>query len=449
MVAARATASLAPVSLVGSARSGTYAIARAIHRDGDASGFVSVRSVLDSARELADRIVLELEGDPGHEFLTVYLEGLDRQPRGVQEAALRLVDEGIRFRGRSIPVRVIAQTGTDPRVASRFATPALAARLATLVLPVAPLTPRRDELVTIVTEVAADLAERLGLGSRWLSPEGARSLADRDWPGDFEELEATLARLLTGAAGTVVTLEDVLAAGTLGTRPAAPRGAAPPPSRSPSPSPGRSPDPPLEGLLMELAHELKNPMVTLKTFSGHLDRLLDDPATRSKFVDLAGEAIDRMDGFLEELLAFSRFSDPRPQVVALDPLLARALGAPAAIRERFSANGGAGGLKVVADEEQLEFALRALLRGLTKQLSPNAPIVYQWVAPGGLRFDSSAEVTGIALHNMGQGIRDELSASLDVFVCRSLIERNRGRLSAERDSSGLHVQLDLPPAGSR
>ena len=201
---------------------------------------------------------------------------------------------------------------------------------------------------------------------------------------------------------------------------------------------------------MELAHELKNPMVTLKTFSGHLDRLLDDPATRTKFVDLAGEAIDRMDGFLEELLAFSRFGDPRPQVVALDPLLARALGGPAAIRDRFSGNGAPAGLKVVADEEQIEFALRALLRGLTKQLSPSAPIVYQWVAPGGLRFDSKAEVTGIALHNiMGQGIRDELAASLDIFVSRSLIERNRGRLSAERDDSGLHVRLDLPPAGAR
>jgi signal transduction histidine kinase len=435
---------LAPMSLVGLPRSGTYAVARAIHRDGEASGFVSVRSLVDSPRELAERIVLELEGDPAVEFVTLYVEGVDRQPRPVQELLLRLIDEGIRFRSRSIAVRVVAQTTADPRGRSRFASPVLAARLATLVVPVFPMEARRDELLAIVMEVAADLVARFGLGSRWLSPEGARNLADRDWPGDFEELEGTLARILAGARGSVVTLEDVLAAGDAGKTvlPARSPAASAPPPASPITSP------PLEYLLMELAHELKNPMVTLKTFSGHLDRLLDDPETRGKFVHLAGEAIDRMDGFLEDLLAFSRFGEPRPQVLPLDALLARTLSPPE--RERFSGNGIPPGVVVVVDEEQAQFAFRALFRAFRKRLPPEAPIVYQWVPPAGLRFDSRAEPTGIALHNiMGQGNRDELSASLDFFVSRSLIERNRGRLVADRDETGLHVRLELPAAGAR
>ncbi|MGH7805954.1 MAG: histidine kinase dimerization/phospho-acceptor domain-containing protein, partial [Candidatus Binatia bacterium] len=223
-----------------------------------------------------------------------------------------------------------------------------------------------------------------------------------------------------------------------------------PRAKAPAAAPPRATDPPLEGLLMELAHELKNPMVTLKTFSGHLDRLLEDPETRTKFVGLATEAIDRMDGFLEELLAFSRFGEPRPQVLPLEPLVKRAFAGTPLARDRFSGNGVPAGVSIVADEDQAEFALRALLRGLCKQLSPNAPIVYQWVAPGGLRFDSRAELSGIALHNvMGQGIREEILASLDFFVCRSLIERNRGRVSAERDDAGVHVELWLPIAGAR
>ena len=440
-----ARAALAPMCLVGLPRSGTYAVARAIHRDGEPSGFVSVRSLVDSPRELAERIVLELEGDPAVDFVTLYVEGVERQPRPVQELLLRLIDEGIRFRSRSIPVRVIAQTTADPRGGARFANSVLAARLATLVVPVFPMDARRDELLAIVTEVAADLVTRFGLGSRWLSPEGARNLADRDWAGDFEELEATLARILAGARGSVVTLEDVLAAGAL------PETAAPARSPAAAPAPATtSPSvaPPLEYLLMELAHELKNPMVTLKTFSGHLERLLEDPEMRGKFVHLAGEAIDRMDGFLEDLLAFSRFGEPRPQVLPFDALLARTLSPPD--RERFSGNGIPPGVVVVVDEEQAQFALRALFRAFRKRLPPEAPIVYQWVPPAGLRFDSRAESTGIALHNiMGQGNRDELSASLDFFVSRSLIERNRGRLVSDRDETGLHVRLELPAAGAR
>jgi signal transduction histidine kinase len=53
--------------------------------------------------------------------------------------------------------------------------------------------------------------------------------------------------------------------------------------------------PTLEVLLGELAHELRNPMVTIKTFAQHLDSVLDDPEVRARFAALTGEAITRMD----------------------------------------------------------------------------------------------------------------------------------------------------------
>src|SRR6185503_548659 len=56
----------------------------------------------------------------------------------------------------------------------------------------------------------------------------------------------------------------------------------------------------LEVVITELAHELKNPMVTIKTFAQHFDKLLTDTELRQKFLRLATEAVDRMDGFLED-----------------------------------------------------------------------------------------------------------------------------------------------------
>jgi hypothetical protein len=164
----------------------------------------------------------------------------------------------------------------------------------------------------------------------------------------------------------------------------------------------------------------------------------------------AGEAIDRMDGFLEEMLAFSRFREARPRVLALEPLIARSLVIPAGDPRSFSGDGVPAGAVIVADEEQVAFALRALGRALSRRLPPTAAILYEWQPPGGLRFDTRAEAAGIALHNVVDSeSRDELSTSLDFFMARSLIERNRGTLEAERDAAGLHVRLQLPSAGAR
>ena len=60
----------------------------------------------------------------------------------------------------------------------------------------------------------------------------------------------------------------------------------------------------LEVVLGELAHELRNPMVTIKTFAQHLDSVLADPEVRARFSALTADAIDRMDGLLETLARF-------------------------------------------------------------------------------------------------------------------------------------------------
>ena len=80
----------------------------------------------------------------------------------------------------------------------------------------------------------------------------------------------------------------------------------------------------LELIIAELAHELKNPMVTIKTFSENLEQLLNDPGLRDKFVGLTRDAIDRMDGFLEELLRFSRYAEPKVQNLSLRQALKHA-----------------------------------------------------------------------------------------------------------------------------
>ena len=280
--------------------SGSYGVARAIHREGRAGGFVSLRTPLLPDRTVEPKLRREIDADPGLDRLTLYVDDLDRQRREVQEELLDLIDEGLRDRGRSVPVRLIARLGEG----TRLAVTELTRRLSVVAVRLPPLADRADELAAIVAALAEDLAARLGLPSRWIAPEAVRVLAERPWPGDVDDLEVVLSRLLVGTRGSVVTVEDVWeidAHSRTGASEAAPRPAPKPDADADRAAPSRPSRPTrpsferdLEIVVTELAHELKNPMVTLKTFTQHLDRLLEDAETRERFV---GRGVARL-GFL-------------------------------------------------------------------------------------------------------------------------------------------------------
>jgi PAS domain S-box-containing protein len=55
-----------------------------------------------------------------------------------------------------------------------------------------------------------------------------------------------------------------------------------------------------------MAHEIKNPLVTLKTFAQLLSEQYEDPEFRDTFSDLVGQEVDRIDRIVNQLLKFGR-----------------------------------------------------------------------------------------------------------------------------------------------
>jgi len=64
-----------------------------------------------------------------------------------------------------------------------------------------------------------------------------------------------------------------------------------------------------------LAHEIRNPLVSIRTFTQLLPERLDDPEFRSRFLDLTLSEVDRICALVNELLAFAR-----PTPAALEPV---------------------------------------------------------------------------------------------------------------------------------
>ncbi len=257
------------------------------------------------------------------------------------------------------------------------------------------------------------------------------------WFGNLAELEAVLLRTLTLHRPTVVAAEHLVFLPERIPQAVARTGAV---ATVTAPTTAAAGGGGLAGLdleivLGELANELRNPMVTIKTVAQHLDGILADPEARARFAVLMSEAIGRMDGLLETLLDFARFRAPTPHPIALGPIVDRVLGEHAEELTRrdvhVERNGAAMGT-VEADEAQVVFALRSLCRGLMADLVPHSALAVYGVAPGVLemrvRTGPSVAARLAAWVEPGANAKVE-TLPLAWALAAALLERNGGRLA--------------------
>jgi nitrogen-specific signal transduction histidine kinase len=213
--------------------------------------------------------------------------------------------------------------------------------------------------------------------------------------------------------------------------------------------------PTLEVLLGELAHELRNPMVTIKTFAQHLDSVLADPETRARFAALTGDAITRMDTLLETVLDFARFRAPTFRRIDLTPVLERVLRDRSAALEqkgvRVERNGSRPTL-VEADETQMTFALRSLIDGLLPDLVPKQPLRVRVSETGALELGVRAERT--VAQRLAAYVEERAGAPpaetppLAFALAAALIRRNGGSLEVRSAGEGSSIiSLRLRGAG--
>jgi signal transduction histidine kinase len=70
-----------------------------------------------------------------------------------------------------------------------------------------------------------------------------------------------------------------------------------------------------------LAHEIRNPLVAIKTLTQLLPERLDDEEFRSQFLKIASGEVDRISSLVNELLDFARPSDPKWEMEDINTVL--------------------------------------------------------------------------------------------------------------------------------
>lgn len=472
-----------PILIIAEAGCGQERVARALYSLNDKAGpWISAYAPEASKEYLLgriDRLCRSEDGIP--QRLTLFLGSLETLHLSAQSSLLGFLEEE-EDKGREFWILSASQKDLLAKVYSgEFLSP-LYYRLATLTLRLPPLRERQSDLPSLAASLAQGYGERLSLGPVSFSPQAMDRLCNYLWFGNLSEMETVMARTLAIHRKEMIEASDLV----LGIdesqiflppvseekpepisedEPAAEgkeekQASSVPPALEEKklkaisrPINGDSPD--IKILINELAHELKNPMVTIKTFAQLLGDRFDDAAFRVRFQETVGGDIERMDELLEAMLDFSRFTHPAVEKITLYEQLRRVLEeiVPECIKRGATIRWGRKGERgeVFADEAQLRYAFKNVLRTVLAQVKPRGEIqidvegegrVAVSYVPEGGRMSPFTQYLDISSSQTEEEI-----LPLRILLAKVLLERNGGGIKVNQlDGCKVLIRAELPVA---
>jgi transcriptional regulator with AAA-type ATPase domain len=445
-VAARAATSPFPVLIWGESGTGKTRVARAIHGIRGGAYLLSA-AASDLDRALLDALPARL---PSGAEITLMVRDLGALDGPRQQLLLDLLDTG-ELPGadeRRFPVRLIALSREPaPELFQQGRlSKALFYRLNVLSLPLPPLRQRVADIPALAEVVSRAVCEPLGLPPVTLTPASLTRLSRYLWFGNLAELEAVLARSIALAPSRVIDVPDLLFGYGPIVRRLAPAMAEARGARAPV-SNGAT----VDLIINELAHEFKNPMVTIKTFAQQLDHLLqEEQGGHAEVARLTGEAIERMDDALENLVQYTRFRQPHRQPTPLSAIISGALHA---LEERIAekqielrVEGSAD--PVLVDPSQVVYAIKNLLNTVLRDLGPGDLLQVRPSGPGAVAVDYPAKAhrTALQLRALVAPDGGRPALPLGFAFAKTLLERNDGRMVINTEGDPVRVIIEMPRA---
>jgi DNA-binding NtrC family response regulator len=345
-------------------------------------------------------------------------------------------------------------------------------KLATLTLKLPPLRERAEDVPLIADWFARRYAAALQLVEPTLSSDAIERLRNYLWFGNLNELETVIARTLALRGGGDIDASDLVfdfgGDPVVGVKPFEPAHSAAPPTKSLSQpklavyngdsfangsADGRGKPIELSVVIHELAHELKNPMVTIKTFAQLLGDRYQDENFRARFQEIVGDDIERMDDLLEVMIEFADFAQPKPINVPLGEKLrevANDIQSEMNKRQsRFEWKSNGADYKVRTDESQLTFILRNVLLTVLSHAKLGSEIAVDFAEKGSMTIAYLREGARVAsiTHYLTDASAQPNGGILPlrILLSQQLVERNGGRFAMDQSDPEKDIfRLEFP-----
>lgn len=221
-----------------------------------------------------------------------------------------------------------------------------------------------------------------------------------------------------------------------------------------------------------MAHEIKNPLVSIKTFAQLLPERYQDSDFRDTFSNLIGHEIDRIDSLVNQLLRFARPAKPVLKPMHVHDVLEKSLqlvGHRLYQKEiKLTRSWEADVDTIRADADQLEQvflnfflnAMDAMNRGGELRVTTEIHAGTEWVtAISGTNGDSH-EILRVSIRDDGEGIRKEdiahvfdpffttkdYGTGLGLSVVHGIVQEHGGQIEVESElkkGTAFHILLPL------
>jgi DNA-binding NtrC family response regulator len=474
----RFAATRLPVLISGEMGCGQPRVARAMHRLAENPGSLCLLTGRTIAEDFLAERRSELAGcsQRGERSVTLLIDEIDKLPPSGQSLLLRFIEEEAE---KLDGCRIFTTSNGDlleTVYRGEFLEP-LYYRLATLKLTLAPVRKRREDIPAMARWFAQFYARELDLADVEFSFAANERLSRYLWFGNLSEIETVVARTLAVHKKTHIEEKDLIfdfdAEGSVFWQPELERAiqletgegeelkgppdhtvtSLRPINGSGSEATHTDSVPDLRLLIHELAHELKNPMVTIKTFAQLLTDRYQDESFRARFQDVVDGDIERIDDILEVMVEFADFSQPRKVTIPLDEQVRAMLaeiGEESAQRQvRLGWKGNDNGATIVADEAQFKYVLKNTLLAVLLQAKMGSEIEIGIAKPGCLMVSYQREVARVASITQVLGGStvgaDESVPPLRILLAKQVLERNGGRIRTDRAESDRDMlQMEFP-----
>jgi nitrogen-specific signal transduction histidine kinase len=221
-----------------------------------------------------------------------------------------------------------------------------------------------------------------------------------------------------------------------------------------------------------MAHEIKNPLVSIKTFAQLLPERYQDSDFRDTFSNLIGHEIDRIDSLVNQLLRFARPAKPVLKPMHVHDVLEKSLklvGHRLYQKEiKLTRSWHADVDTIRADADQLEQvflnfflnAMEAMKHGGELNVRTEIHAATEWVAAISGTNGDSHEVLRVTIRDDGEGIRKEdiphvfdpffttkdYGTGLGLSVVHGIIQEHGGQIEVESElkrGTSFHILLPL------
>ncbi|MCX8119113.1 MAG: sigma 54-interacting transcriptional regulator [Desulfobacterota bacterium] len=473
-----------PVLILGEQGTGKELIAKILHHAGgtEAHLFYRIDCRLLKKEDLLAHLLPFLEKTHfGRIPATLYIEEVGHLHPRDQLKLLELIEDGVIHNGaekktvQNIRILSSSSENLEEKVDRGDFSEDLLLKLKTISIYLPPLRERKGEIGAIAQYLLHMHIKEKKIRSIGISKEVLRVLENYWWPGNLREMEHVLIRGAILSEGEEITERDLSLEPELGLPPF--------PAflkKTGSAKNGGVKDRTSNGLqiwdnslfFLELVHRIKNPLVSIKTFTQLLRDKFQDPEFRNTFYRIVTEDIEKIDAVLSGLLNYIRINHPIEKKDTVHALLEEIL-------KKHQATFESRGIKLfkkfeeglpetILHEEQLRYILTSLIQYalpsipksgtlgvLTKSLrdgeddgkgSPSLPgerryIEILVVFTG---YKKPGEPLGSLLGLPAKQV-EEL-ADMEIRLVKEMVERNRGRMIIEANPKKLrtYISLKLP-----